>query len=398
MSSGVEVRNREGAPDGWWFPRRTGGYLEGASGPNRLVGIDAARGLALLGMIAAHVGVTTEGFDSLEGWLSLSQGRSSVLFAVVAGFSVGIISGRLTPHTGERLVRTRMRLLVRSVLLLAVGAFLHLLDTPILVILGFYATWFVLAIPFLAWRARSLLVLAGVVAVAGPVAKFYLPPLLALVGWDVYTIGDDPNGALIGFLLTGAYPGVVWMAYIFLGLGLARIGWAPLGRVLILLGAGVALTTAGYAGGPWLIGPAGTDVTEAVALGGGWPDPVILLVTEPHTDSIAEVMGAAGAALVVIAAGLLIARRAAWVLAPLAATGSMSLTIYTAHVVWVSVLGSDVVWEPSNANLLMMVLALTGFAMLWKLVFARGPLEHWVHVASVKATRAAGQPAATGLG
>ena len=97
----------------WWFPRRRSPYLEGATGKNRLVGIDAARGLALLGMVTAHIGVTTSGYTSFEGWLALSHGRSSILFAVVAGFSLGILSGRLTPHTGEKLVRTRLRILVK---------------------------------------------------------------------------------------------------------------------------------------------------------------------------------------------------------------------------------------------------------------------------------------------
>ena len=104
-----------------------------------LGGIDAARGLALLGMMAAHVGFTTCGLTSLSGVLDQAHGRSAVLFAVIAGFSLGIMSGRARPHTGEALIRTRLRILVRSALLLAMGTGLALLGPPVGVILGYYA-------------------------------------------------------------------------------------------------------------------------------------------------------------------------------------------------------------------------------------------------------------------
>ena len=114
---------------GWPLPRRRGAYLTGTVGPDRLGGLDAARGLALLGMMAAHVGFTTCGLTSLSGVLNQAHGRSAVLFAVIAGFSLGIMSGRTRPHTGEDLVRTRLRILVRCALLLVLGTCLAVLGS-----------------------------------------------------------------------------------------------------------------------------------------------------------------------------------------------------------------------------------------------------------------------------
>ncbi|BDZ43068.1 hypothetical protein GCM10025865_23670 [Paraoerskovia sediminicola] len=72
-------------------------------GPGRLVGLDVARGLAVLGMFAAHVGVV-EGARG-AGWLTIADGRSSILFAVVAGISIALVTGGAAPRTASRCSR-----------------------------------------------------------------------------------------------------------------------------------------------------------------------------------------------------------------------------------------------------------------------------------------------------
>ncbi len=61
---------------------------------------------------------------------------------------------------------------------------------------------------------------------------------------------------------------------------------------------------------------------------------------------------------------------------PLAAAGAMPLTLYTAQVVTVAVLGQDSVLAPTSNRPLIAVLAgsLT-FAVLWRSTLGRGPLE-----------------------
>src|SRR5688500_13218326 len=58
--------------------------------PDRLVGVDAARGVALLGMVAVHVLPTLDrdGTPTLVG--HVFGGRSAALFAVLAGVGVGL--------------------------------------------------------------------------------------------------------------------------------------------------------------------------------------------------------------------------------------------------------------------------------------------------------------------
>lgn len=407
----------------WRIPLRSGPYLHGATGPSRLVGLDAARGLAVLGMFVAHIGITSYGFTSVEGWLSLAHGRPSVLFAVIAGFSLGLITGRETPHSGDRLVHTRLRLLVRSALLLAIAAVLYAVQTNVSIILGYYATWFALALPFLRWRPRHLFVLAGATLLVGSLVVLYLPNIFQLLHVEPFLGAWDGNGAVLDFLLTGMYPGAVWMAYIFVGLGLARLDWSRPSRVGMLAATGLALTLVGYLGGHLLFNataespqsfhfvspetdygvtasdpqlmPTGDDWDEYLAADPGWdgisplpPPPVSqLFSTQPHSDTLFEGIASIGVALLVIGVCLPLGRAVPVLLAPLAAVGSMSLTTYSLHIPVIRIINEvHPAALETNWPVLWLTLGMVTFAMVWKAIFARGPLEHWVHVVSLRAT------------
>jgi hypothetical protein len=85
----------------------------------RLVGLDLARGLAVFGMYAVHVG-PAPGQDGVVGFLmELAQGRSSALFAVLAGFAVALITGRRTPKEGLAGRQAVAKVIIRAVILWA---------------------------------------------------------------------------------------------------------------------------------------------------------------------------------------------------------------------------------------------------------------------------------------
>ena len=114
-----------------------------------------------------------------------------------------------------------------------------------------------------------------------------------------------------------------------------------------------------------------------------------LATAGPHTDTTFEAVGSGGTAMLVIALLQLVSRRLRWVVAPLAAVGSMSLTVYCGHVAAIWALNALTFTTDAEDNLLWAVMS-TGFiafAMAWFAVWARGPLEHLVHVVSMRATR-----------
>ena len=68
------------------------------NGPQRIAGVDLARGLAVIGMIAAHL-LWIEDFDFADAatWVAVVDGRSSILFATLAGVSIGLVTGGSRP-------------------------------------------------------------------------------------------------------------------------------------------------------------------------------------------------------------------------------------------------------------------------------------------------------------
>ena len=71
---------------------------------DRLVGVDVARCLALLGMVATHVLAERDPDGSLTTAQWLAGGRASALFAVLAGVSLALMTGRSTPVRGPERV------------------------------------------------------------------------------------------------------------------------------------------------------------------------------------------------------------------------------------------------------------------------------------------------------
>src|SRR6478672_13564809 len=81
----------------------------GSRQPGRLRGIDAARGLALLGMMATHV-LPTFGSDAqlTPTWVGLVfSGRAAALFAVLAGVGLALSTGKERPLQGSELSAAR---------------------------------------------------------------------------------------------------------------------------------------------------------------------------------------------------------------------------------------------------------------------------------------------------
>lgn len=351
--------------------------------PPRIFGLDIARGLAILGMAGAHIGETGS-FDLLDPstWSALVHGRSSILFAVLAGVSIALMTGRSQLPDPERVPRLRLNLVGRGAVIFVIGLVLEMFGTPIAVILTLYGLLYVAVIPFLRWRPAYLLLAAAVLAVVGP-------PLLALV--TAMTL--HPYGAGIGFVLYGSYPITVWMAFVLGGMALGRLHVERTGTAAIALGAGVGLTVIGYGlGVVGVLAGVGTYQTQGFAGEGGWggypqalaeADPLgavlaSLFAVEPHTGGVAEILGSGGFALTVIALCLLLARPLRWALLPLGALGSMPLSAYSLHVVSVALISGPGGFFQSNAFWAVTAVALLVIATLWSMLVGRGPLERVV--------------------
>ena len=63
----------------------------------RLQAVDAARGVALIGMMAVHVLPATDAAGDISWAHELARGRASAAFAVLAGVAIALSTGGTTP-------------------------------------------------------------------------------------------------------------------------------------------------------------------------------------------------------------------------------------------------------------------------------------------------------------
>lgn len=327
----------------------------------RVVGVDVARGLAVLGMAVAHVGEDDAArLPNGSSWLEAFDGRSAAGFALLAGVSAAFLSADATRPT-----YARVRIGVRAALLLPLGLVLKALGTPVVIILPAYAVMFAMLTTTLTWRPRTLLVAAAVVTVAAP----------PLVLWLRDGVGDSAGP--LGILWQRYYPPLVWIAYLLVGLAVGRVLRNPTTpRMLVTWGAGAAI-----------LGLA----TSAVAVRAVDPAHTLrraLLTAEPHSSSPVEVLANTGVVLVVLGTCVIVGERWPRAVGPLAATGALALTAYAGQVIAIAALGRGVVFDPSIVVTGVFVLVTVVACTLWRATLGRGPLELLLHRASTAAADA----------
>ncbi|MFI1168899.1 DUF418 domain-containing protein [Streptomyces sp. NPDC020801] len=377
----------------------------------RLVGLDLARGLAVLGMFAVHVGPEPSG--GLAGWfLEVARGRSAALFALLAGFTLILLTGRPRPRTGRAGRQAVGRVLLRALVLIVLGYALTALDTSVDVILAYYGVLFVLALPLYRLRAGTLAVIAAATALLMPPVLYLLRAAVADGGWSDAVIAHDPLARATGtdgfveLFITGAYPVLTWLPFIIAGMAVARL---DLTRPRLLAGiaaCGAALAVIGYGGSCLALHlvPGAQAAVSAATHGGPaasawWSDavgdeplpgrPAWLLVAAPHSQTTWSIVGNTGVALVVLAVCLIATTRSArvrWLGAPVIAVGSVSLTVYTGHIIAIKVFGTD---DIPDSGALPVFLGFAAVAMLlalaWTHIFRRGPLEYAMYAATAPA-------------
>lgn len=384
--------------------------------PGRLVGIDLARCLALLAMMATHLLDQRDPDGSLSASAWLFSGRASALFALLAGVSLALLSGRTRPLRGRARARRSAGLAVRALLVALVGLALGEVDSGIAVILTHYGVLLLLGLLVLGLQARTLAVLAAVWVVLGPAVAQVLRPELAPRGFASPSFEQlaEPGRLLSELLFTGYYPMASWFAYLLAGMALGRLDLAALRRrtlvALAAAGGAVAVATTWLSHrlteredvlsalvpgvtarrGPEVAASRLRDQVEGGLFGqtpveGPWQ---WLLVVAPHSTTPFDLAQTIGSAVLVVALCLLLVRLlpgpAVDGVAVAAGAGAATLSLYTLHVL----MTTETVWpsESSDGTAVQYVVVL-GLGALLVATGRRGPLEAVVARLSAGATR-----------
>lgn len=382
----------EPAPRFWTKDRAFGSKTD----PRRIVGLDAARGFALLGMIAIHVLPAYNEYTGEPTFIwTLFAGHAAALFAVLAGITVALLTGGSRPHVGSRRKRSRTSLITRALLIFVLGLLLDQLHLTVYNILPYYGLMFLLAVPLISLRIRYLQLGVAAFATLGPVAVFLTNQ------WGGYTtilnpqfsdLFNMPVDTFITLFIGGTYPAATWMTYLCLGMAVGRLNLHWLINHVNLIIVGGFLSVVGFVMSTFLVDYAGgfrqlyyysdgyeaQDITDIIDYGPQDHLPTDtwwwLTINGPHTNTPFSILSSAGLALVLIGVFLVTARVSRYILEPLISIGSMSLTLYTVHLLSLFLFSSTFKTEPVLWFIIQVLGALI-FGVGWHLAVGRGPLE-----------------------
>lgn len=346
--------------------RKTSRVRPPRSGAQRMIALDAARGLAVIGMIAVNTGPRGDD-EFLELIYRVPYGRASLLFVLLGGIGISLMTRRSREQHDPL---PWVSLLWRCALLLLGGLALQELAHDVSVILQIYALLILFCIPLLRAANRTLLLTAGLSALIGPLiwlavqsqtdGRFDRDPVSASDPlWEIFT----------GIVLTGPYPLIVWAAPFILGIWLGRLELTD-SRVstrLIIWGAVGAI---GARGASLLLVAIFGESTSHLA----WQR---LFSSVAHSQMPLWVIGGTGSAVFVLGACLKIRTWSHPLASPLVFLGQLALTAYVGHLLILALIvrpGPDTLLQGVIASA-STVLALMAFAWLWRQRFTRGPLE-----------------------
>lgn len=358
---------------------------------SRLLGIDLARALALMGMMAVH---TLPPLDAAlqPQPVTLLAGRAAALFAVLAGFSAELSTRRF-----DRWRDAAAALLLRGALILVLGLVLgslaESLEIGIAVVLVPYGVMFALAPAVLRAPTPILAVLAPAWLIASPVLSFVIRDAAGLArAADSPTLGalGQPGELAIGVLLTGYYPVLQWFGYLLVGLLLARCDWRRARTAVVVTTTGVVVALLSWRLSQALLAHGGEAAIARGAAGRGlldWGSPYLarhvgsygttptdtwwwLAAAGPHSGTPFDLLLTSGIAAAVIGACFLTVRALGpGALQPLLAAGSLPLSLYVLHVLLSGFLGLFV----------LQVILLLLLASLWRATGrGQGPLERGI--------------------
>ncbi|CAN7362215.1 acyltransferase family protein [Knoellia sp. LjRoot47] len=320
--------------------------------PRRVLGLDAARGVAVVAMVIAHAlpFISSRVPQDVLFVLLQVNDLASPLFALVMGAAAGLV------FPGTSASRGIVRAAVRGLALIALGVGLERLDHWVAVILHVLGLLVIVGTPLLVLGSRWLLGLAAVLWLAGP----------SVIGAVTRAAGGVPGGAtptagwagnpLVEWLVLNTHYRVLTLLPLFLiGAVLARRGLDDERASWWCLMGGLAMLWASFA----------ADLL-------GFP----VVFSGDHPDQVQENGLALAAYGLVMATAIAGARHGSrpTVLGPLALVGTVALSLYVVHVaLLVPVIPAfpDGGWLPFTAFVVVSV----GAAWAWARFVGRGPVE-----------------------
>lgn len=305
------------------------------NGSNRLLAIDAVRGLAVIGMFIQHF--------ALHDFTNFVSGNTMILFILCSGVSYTMMAQSMERKSIKSTV-FRARVLARAVFIDLVGYLILMLNGPFGVVLQAYAMLFVLALLLVKCSTKVLLIVSAI--------GFVVCPPLMLIGMSLFE-----NIALLSDIAGGPLSALAWLPVFVTGMIVGRLNLHHVATAVRLAIVGIAILIPVKLFALFVLPEfyqsfwnwSAQLSSEAISI----PDPYavwpkntlaplwhMLFIDAPQGGSSFELLIGTGGNLILLAVILLLEKKISLVLKLLAKVGQTALTLYSVQfiIAWILML------------------------------------------------------------
>ncbi|WP_420572623.1 DUF418 domain-containing protein [Kordia sp.] len=298
---------------------------------NRIVGIDIARALAIIGMILVNFKMIfgQEGASWLQNFIAIFEGKAAALFVILAGIGIAFMTNTAVKNKDEQKLRqAQKRIFKRAILLFFIGlSYIVIWPADIL---HFYGIYMLLTLLVLKQNPIYALLIAICLICLYPILMFFIEYDL---GWNFqdFTYSDfwTFDGFFRNLCYNGFHPVIPWTAFMLIGVWFGRQDLHNetfIKRTFfacLTIAISVKLLSVGLL--VYLSNGNGAMVTELAPI----------LDTSPMPPLPIYMFLSSSIALCIVCSCIWIAKRVrhGLVIDALKSTGQLALTFYVAHVV-----------------------------------------------------------------
>jgi uncharacterized membrane protein YeiB len=185
----------------------------------RIIGIDVARALAVIGMIIVNFKVVfgENGLSWVKSFASIFDGKAAATFVVLAGVGLALMTNSAIKNNDQiKLKVARSRILKRALFLFIVGiSYIAIWPADIL---HFYGIYMAITILLLTSKGKTLIINAITLIVAFPFLMIFWN---YETGWNFSTLDYQGFWTVKGFIrnifFNGFHPVIPWAAFMLFG-------------------------------------------------------------------------------------------------------------------------------------------------------------------------------------
>ncbi|AUC86330.1 hypothetical protein CW731_14055 [Polaribacter sp. ALD11] len=185
----------------------------------RIIGIDVARALAVMGMIIVNFKVVfgDNGRNWIKSAASIFDGKAAATFVVLAGIGVALMTNSAIKNKDQaKLKIVRFKIVKRAVFLFVIGTS-YIVIWPA-DILHFYGVYMIITLLLLTCKEKNILISAIILIITFPLLMIFWS---YETGWNFETLNYQDFWTLKGFMrnlfFNGFHPVIPWTAFMLFG-------------------------------------------------------------------------------------------------------------------------------------------------------------------------------------